>query len=170
MTNPSGVTMATFEVLEGQVYVLVKGSSVFGQVLSINPQSQISTKKVARLGDTNKSTSYQPAEHSFSLEVYSEKDPNELAMLLGGTTKPGSGGWAGTEQLRLNATVTAYDLKVDVYGSATGSGDVKQGTWHLIGCKPASMNVQIQAENPSTISINGECNDIYYAPAAGIGA
>lgn len=170
MTNPAGVTMPPFEVLEGQVYIVLKGTAVFGQVISINPQSQISTKKVARLGDTNKSTSYQPAEHSFSMEVYSEKDPNELAMLLGGTAKPSSGGWVGTEQLRLNATVAAYDLKIDVYNAATGSGDAKQGTWFLIGCKPASMNIQIQAENPGTVSINGECNDLYYTPAAGIGA
>lgn len=169
MANPSGVTMPAFEVLEGQVFILKKGSTVFGQVISINPQSQTPTKKIARLGDTNKSTSYSPTEHSLKLEIYAEKDPNEMGALLG-VAKPGSGGWVGTEQIRLNATIAAYDLTIDVYNAATGSGDVKQGTWTIDNFKPANFNIQIQAENAAQVSLDGECDDIYYVPVAGIGA
>lgn len=170
MASPSGVTMPTVEILEGSVYVLLKGTAVLGQVISVQPQSQVQSRKLARIGDTNKTTSYSPAEHSFNVEVYAERDPNEMAALLGGTAKPVSGGWVGTEQLRLNPTVAKFDLKIDVYNAATGSGDTKQGTWHIVGFKPTTLNPTIQADAVVTIQINGECDDIYYQPAAGIGA
>ncbi len=170
MSSPSGVTMPAIEILESSVYVLKKGTQVLGQVVSVQPQSQIQSRKLARIGDTNKTTSYSPAEHSFNVEVYAEKDPNEMAALLGGTQKPVSGGWVGTEQLRLNPTVAKFDMTMEVYGSATGSNDELQGTWHIKGFKPTTLNPSVQADANVTIQINGECDDIYYQPEAGIGA
>lgn len=168
MASPT--TVPAFQLQEGQVYVVKKSTSVIGQVVRINPQSQVQTRKVARLGDTTKKTSYQPTEHTVSLELYTEYDPAQLALLLGGTAKPGSGGWVGTEKLFLNPTIAAYNLLIEVYDAATDGADNLQGIWTLENFKPTSLNVNIQADNPSTITMNGEMDDLYYEPEAGVGA
>lgn len=170
MASPSPVTMPAFVVAEGQVFVLRKGSTVFGQVSRVNPRSNTPSRKIARLGDTNKATSLSPTENTVSMEIYHEKDPKELALLLGGTQKPASGGWVGSEQLALNATVTPFDLSVDVYDGATGTSDSLVGTWEIADFRPASMNVNIQADSASTITIDGEPSALTYEPAAGVGA
>lgn len=168
MASPT--TVPAFQLQEGQVYVVKKSTNVIGQVVRINPQSQVQTRKVARLGDTTKKTSYQPTEHTVSMELYTEYDPAQLAHLLGGTAKPGSGGWVGTEKLFLNPTITAYDLTIEVYDAATDGADNLVGAWTLDNFKPTSLNVNIQADNPSTITMNGEMDDLWYIPAAGVGA
>lgn len=168
MATPT--TVPTFELQEGQVFVVKKGTTVIGQATRINPQSQSQTRKIARLGDTSKKVSYQPTEHSASLEMYSEADPDQLAQILGGTVKPNSGGWVGTEKLFLNPSIAAYDLLIDVYDAATTGSNTKIGTWTLKTFKPTSINVNIQADNPTTITLNGEMEDLYYTPSAGVGA
>ena len=170
MASPSPVTMPAFQVTEGQVFILRKASTVLGQVSRVNPRSNTPSRKIARLGDTNKSTSLAPTEHTISVEIYHETDPSELAAILGGTAKPGSGGWVGTEQLFLNATVTPFDLSVDVYDGATGTSDSLVGTWEIADFRPASMNVNIQADSAATITIDGEPASIIFEPAAGVGA
>lgn len=168
MASPT--TVPAFEIQEGQVFIVKKGTTVIGQATRINPQSTAQTRKIARLGDTSKKVSYQPTEHSVSLELYSESDPDQMAALLGGTTKPSSGGWVGSEKLFLNPTIAAFDLLIDVYDAATDGSDNKIGTWTLDDFKPTSLNVNIQADNPATITMNGEMIDLYYTPAAGVGA
>lgn len=168
MASPT--TMPALQVQEGQLYVLRRGSTVIGQALRVQPQSNVPTRKVPRLGDTNKSTSYQPAEHSVSIEIYAERDPVALAQLLGGAVKPASGGWVGTEVLSLNPTVAAFDLFVDVYETATGTSDELAGTWTLENFKPSSLSVPVQADNVVTHTINGELDSLTYTPEAGYGA
>ena len=51
MASPSPITMPTFEVTQSSVYVVKKGSIVLGQVASANPQSNVPSRKLARLGD-----------------------------------------------------------------------------------------------------------------------
>lgn len=177
MSSPYGITMPTFEVTQSSVYVVKKyvdggaNDIVLGQVANANPQSNVPSRKLARLGDTNKHTTYQPAEHSMQLQMYSEFDPDQLAAVLGGTTKPVSGGWSGYEQLRLNPSVTAFDLVIEVYLSATGiSGtDVLQGQWTIDNFKPTTLNIPIGADSEVTYTLNGECDDIWYTPEAQIG-
>lgn len=170
MSNPSGVTMPTFEIVPSAQYVARKGASdVLGQVASINMTSNVPVEKVARVGDTSKSTSYKPAEHNGSIELYTEEDPDELAALLG-VTKPASGGWAGTEVIRLNPTIAAFDVFVDVYDGATGVSDTKVGQWTIDNFKPTSMNLTVGADSNVTITVNFECDDIFNEPEAGVGA
>jgi hypothetical protein len=57
-----------------------------------------------------------------------------------------------------------------VYDAATDGSDNKIGTWTLDDFKPTSLNVNIQADNPATITMNGEMIDLYYTPTAGVGA
>ena len=168
MASPT--TLPTLEYLEGQVAVLLKGSTVLGQVVSVSPQSQSATRKLARLGDTDKVTSYGPAEHSLSIELYAERDPDQLAALLGGSTKPGSGGWVGTEILHLNPTITAYNLTLDIYDAATSGTDNKIGSWTFAGFKPSSLSAPFSADNVANVTMNGECSSISYTPVAGYGA
>jgi hypothetical protein len=156
------------EVNEGSVFVLRKGSSVIGQAIRVQPKSTIPTKKIARIGDTTKKVSYQPTESSVAIEIYTEKDPDQLAQLLAGTTKPGGGGWAGTEKLFLNPTITAYDLLLDQYNAATGTSDTLVGTWTMKNFKPTSLDLNVQSDNPATLTINGEMEDFYLSPAAGL--
>ena len=170
MASPYGVTMPTFEVTESQVYVIKKSTTVLGQVVSIGPQSNIPTRKLPRIGDTNKKTSYGTVEHSVSMEIYSEFDPNEMAAILG-VDKPATGGWVGNEQIRLNPSITAYDLTVEVYTAATGEAtDELAGSWTLKEFKPTQLGIRVQADNAVTFTVNGECNDIYYTPDTGYGA
>ena len=168
MATPT--TMPALTYTEGQVYVLRKGTDVIGQALSVQLQSNIPTRKLARIGDTNKSTSYAPAEHTANIQMYSEFDPDQLAKMLGGTQKPTTGGWVGTETLYLNPSVAAYDLFVDVYDAATDGSDVLQGTWTISSFKPSSLSVPIQADNAIILTLNGECTALTYSPEAGIGA
>ena len=170
MASPSPITMPTFEVTQSSVYVVKKGSLVLGQVASANPQSNVPSRKLARLGDTNKHTTYQPAEHSMQLQMYSEFDPDQLAEILGGTIKPSTGGWAGTETLRLNPSIAAFDLTIDVYDAATGVSDTLQGAWTIDNFKPTTLNIPMGADSEITYTLNGECDDIYFSPDAGIGA
>lgn len=170
MANPSPVTMPTMEVNEGSVFILRKSTSVLGQVIRVQPKSTIPTKKVARIGDTTKKVSYQPTESSVSIEIYTEKDPDQLAILLAGTQKPGSGGWVGTEKLFLNPTITAYDLSLDQYDAATGTSDTLVGVWTLKNFKPTSLDLNVQSDNPATITINGEMEDFYLTPQDNVGA
>jgi hypothetical protein len=169
MSNPSGVTMATFEYVESSQYVILKGSVVLGQVQSASINSQINTRKIARIGDSSKSTAYDPVEHTGSFGVYSELDPDDLGRILG-VTKPGSGGWAGTEVLKLDNTIAAADYYLDVYDGATGTGDVKVGRWTLDNLKPSTLQMQVQAGNDTVLTINFSCDAITYTPTAGVGA
>jgi len=130
MASPSPAIMPTMELVESSVFIVRKGLLVLGQTIRVQPKSTIPTKKVARLGDTTKKVSYQPTESSVSLEIYTEKDPDQLALILGGATKPG-GGWVGTEKLFLNPTITAYDLLIDQYDAASGVTDALVGTWTM---------------------------------------
>ena len=168
MSTP--VTMPAFELQEGFLYVVKKGTDIIGQMLSIEMSSQVPSRKVPRLGDTNKKTTYGSTEYSARCELYSEKDPDQLAKLLGGTQKPASGGWVGTEQLAINPSITPYDLKVDVYDENTGSGDAVVGTYTIVNFKPTQLQFRVQADNPTTISMSGEPDSWYYSPAAGVGA
>ena len=59
MASPT--TLPTLQVQEGQLYVLRRGTSVIGQAVRVQPQSNVPTRKIPRLGDTNKATSYAPA-------------------------------------------------------------------------------------------------------------
>ena len=167
MASPSPVTMPAIELAEGSVFILKKGAVVIGQAINVRPKSSVPTKKVARIGDTNKNVSYQPAEHSVDIEIYTEFDPNQLAALLGGTAKPGSGGWVGTEILRLNPSIAAFDLTLEMYKTALGTSDALAGIWTMDDFKPTSLDLNVQSENASTITINGECADIFYEPEAG---
>lgn len=171
MANPFGVTMQAFEIVESAQAVVRKGASdVLGQVASISLNSNVPTRKVARVGDTSKSTSYQPTEHSGSIVIYTELDPDEFGALFG-VTKPASGGWAGTEVIRLNPTIAAFDVFIDIYDAATGvSGDDKVGIWTLDNFKPTSLQVQIESDTTMQITVNFECDDIFYEPEAGVGA
>jgi hypothetical protein len=172
MASPFGVSMPDFEVTESQVYVVKKDSTVLGQVVSIGPQSNVPTRKLPRIGDTNKKTSYGTAEHSVSLEIYSEYDPTEMALIMsGGAISRTTAGWLGTEQIRLNPSITAYDLIVEVYSSATGiTGDEFVGKWTLKEFKPSQLGIRVQADSAVTFTVNGECNDVYYTPDTGVGA
>ncbi len=168
MANPSPAagTFPTLELNESSVFVLRKGSAIVGQAIRVQPKSTIPTKKVARLGDTTKKVSYQPTESSVAIEIYTEKDPDQLALILAGTLKPG-GGWAGTEKLFLNPTITAYDLTVDQYNAASGTNDTLVGVWTMKNFKPTSLDLNVQSDNPATITINGEMEDFYLTPQTG---
>lgn len=169
MSNPAGVTMPTFEYVESSQYVLLKGTYVFGQVQSFSSNGQINTRKIARIGDTTKSTAYDPVENSGSFALYSELDPNDLGRILG-VTKPTSGGWAGTEVLKLDNTIAGATYYLDEYDGATGTGDVKVGRWTLTNLKPSSLQLQVQAGNDTVYTINWSCDAISYTPTAGVGA
>lgn len=168
MSTPT--TVPTLEIQEGFLYLVRKGTDVLGQMLSVEMSVQTPTRKLPRLGDTQKVVSYGASEFSFRCELYTEKDPDQLAKLLGGTQKPGSGGWAGTEMLKINAAIAVYDLLVDVYGTNTGDSDSKVGTWTIKNFKPTQLQIRIQSENASTISMSGEPTEWYLSPAAGVGA
>lgn len=168
MASPA--TLPTLDYLQGYVYVIRKGTNILGQMASINLQSNVPTQKIARIGDTDKSTTYAPAEHTVNLTMYSEKTAEQLALVLGGTAMPGTGGWVGTETLFLSPSATAYDLELDVYDAATSGTDTLQGTWTMSNFKPSSLSVPVQADGVVTLTINGECSSIVYAPEAGIGA
>lgn len=168
MSTP--ITMPTFELQEGFLYVVKKGSDVIGQMLSIEMSAQVPTRKVPRLGDTNKKTTYGATEFSARCELYSEQDPDQLAKLLAGTQKPNTGGWVGTEQLKINPSVGAYDLTVNVYDKNTGSDDALVGAYTIKNFKPTQLQFRVQADNPTTISMSGEPDEWYYIPAAGVGA
>ena len=170
MASPSPVTMPTLELVEGSVYVLKKATKVIGQAISVRPKASVPSKKVARIGDTNKKVSYQPAEHSVSIELFTEFDPDQLAALMGGTQKPASGGWAGTEKILLNPTIVAFDLILETYLTASGVSDVIQGIWTMKNFKPTSLDLNVQSESSSTITVSGEMDDLYYIPSSGIGA
>lgn len=161
--------MPNFEVLEGFLYVLKKGTTVIGQCSRVQANSQIPSRKVPRIGDTSKKIVRQPTEHTCNLEIYAERDPDQMGNLLG-VTKPTSGGWVGTEKLTLNPSISPYDLLVEVYDAATGTGDTLVGKWTMKNFVPTSLSLPIQADSVVTHAINGECDDIYYTPSAGTGA
>jgi len=167
MASPSLVTMPVMELTESSVFVVRKATKILGQTIRVQPKSTIPTKKVARLGDTTKKVSYQPTESSVSLEIYTEKDPDQLALILGGAVKPATGGWAGSEKLFLNPTILAYDLLIDQYDAASGVSDVLIGTWTMKNFKPTSLDLNLQSDNPATLTINGEMEDFYLTPNAG---
>ena len=174
MSTP--VALPEFQVREGFLYIARVGTAagdVLGQVASVRMQSNSPTRKIPRLGDTNKFTSYSPVEHNANIELYAEGDPIGLAKILNGDQKPPTGGWDGTELLYLNPANAAYTLYVDQYETNTGGTtppDLLEGTWELAGFKPASLQTQMQADSVVTITIAGECNSVIYKPQAGIGA
>lgn len=168
MSTPT--TMPAFELQEGYQYVMRKSSTVLGQMTSIDLQATIQSRKIPRLGDTAKKISYGAAEYTARLEMYTEADPDGIALLLGGTTKPVSGGWVGTEKLVLNPSVAPFDLLVDVYDANTGSGDSLVGTWTLKNFKPTQVQFRVQADNASTFSISSDLTEWYLTPADGVGA
>lgn len=165
----SPVTLPTFELTDGQVAIVKKGNSVIGQAARINPQQQSPTSKHARLGSTLKKTLYQPVDTTVSFEMYTEHTLTQLALILGGDTKPLSGGWDGDEQLTLNPTIEPYDMAIEVYDVAA-AGAVLQYTYWLIDFKPNSLNISFQADGVSMCTCNGECVEGYITPASGLGA
>ena len=169
MTNPLGVTMAAFELTSSPQYVVKIGSTVVGQGNNFNLTSNVPVSKVARIGDTAKSTSRKPVENSWSIDLYAEEDFNELGLILG-DTKP-SGGWSGTEAITLDPTMAAYTLEVEVYDGANGATDALVGTYTLTNAVTTGVNFTIGSDDDAvTISVSGECDSWDLTPESGVGA
>lgn len=166
MSKPGAVTMAPLAVMEGMVYVVSKGAEVLGQVTSINPASNVPTRKVSRLGDTDKATSYSPAEHTVGMEILSSYDARDLALIMGVTPPAAGAAWAAPfGPIFLNPATAAFDLTIDAYSANTGTaGDDLIGTWTLHNFKPTQLGATITADNPVSINCSGECDGIQYAP------
>src|SRR5262249_11823436 len=145
-----------------------KSTHYFGQVAKIELDATVPTKKVARVGDTSKKTSYQPTEATGSFDLYSEYDPDETALLLG-VAKPGSGGWVGTEVIQLVPSIAAYDIVIEVYTDNSSSA-TKVGAYTITNFKPTGWKLPIGADSDITGAFTFSCDYWAYTPAAGVGA
>jgi len=56
---------------------------------------------------------------------------------------------------------------IDQYDAASGVSDVLIGTWTMKNFKPTSLDLNLQSDNPATLTINGEMEDFYLTPNAG---
>ena len=160
-------TLPAFELMDGQVAVLKKGTDMIGQAARVNPQAQSATSKHARLGSSSKKTRYDAVESRVSVEFYTEHTLQQLGEMLG-TSFPASGGWVGTEKIQLNSTLSAYDLTIEVYNdNVTGT---LEWTLTMKNFKPATFSIQFQADNVSMATLDGECDEFYIEPEAALGA
>lgn len=161
-------SLPAFELLQGQTAVLKKGSVIIGQAMSVSPQAQTNTNKHSRIGDFRQKTSYSASNNTVQVQFYAEHDPAQLGAFLG-VDKPGTGGWVGTEELRLNTTLPGYDLTIEIYDENSGDA-VLEGIWTLENFKPNQMGFNVEADNVTMFNLSGDVDDIYLIPEAGLGA
>lgn len=163
MSSPSGITMPDFDLINSAACIVKVGSTVFGQVRQITPRATTETEKVARVGDTAKSTVYKGVESSLALEVFAQKTLAEVALLLG-VERPTPGGWTGTEVIKLDPTIAPFDVTIEVYDAATGSGDTLQGVLTVKNFKPTTWEFPIGADSNLVHTLDGECDSFEYVP------
>ena len=169
MASPSPVTMPAFQLTSSPQYVVKIASTVVGQGNNFQLTSTVPVSKVARIGDTTKSTSRKPVENSWSIDLYNSEDFSELGLILG-FTMPGSG-WSGTESITLDPTASAYTLTLEVYDGATGVSDTLLGTYTLTNAVTTGLTLTIGADDDaSTAQMTGECDSWDLTPVSGVGA
>ena len=154
-------TLSDLVVKESYVFVLKKGSNVLGQIRSVQPQAQGTVRQHARIGDVNQKSTAGPNQNTVTIEVYVDDNLYDLARVLG--IEPPGGGWTGSETIKLNPSVTAYDLTIEQYDVNDSTGTLK-AVWTLKGCTPSQFSPDITADSEVTAQIQVTCEDIYVTP------
>lgn len=162
MSNPTGITMAALQLLNSSACVLKKGSTVLGQTQGVTPRATIPTEKVGRIGDTAKSTSYKPGEFSVQIRMWSDYTFNDLAEMLGVTTPVDS-----ESIIKLDPTIAAFDLTLEIYDGATGVADELKGTLTITNFKPTTWELPIDPDANPVHTLDGECDEWHLVPETG---
>ena len=139
--------------------------TAIGQARKIDPDKTSDATDHARIGDPNKKTIYGAATTKVTLEIYLEKDLFTLARVFG--TKPTSGSWAGTEELKPVPT-TISDLKLVTYtGDTTSATDLFSTYINEFSCADFKLPFDASSSDPLIATVNGAARDIYIIPIAG---
>lgn len=130
--------------------------NVLGQVQDINPQSQVNTTDVNRLGDPNTHTVTGTKTSSVSINVFAKQNLEPLADFLNYDELPNPG---VPVQLRVDAP--AKDLEILKF-DGTGSDAVLISKQRLIGYRPTQLSTAMAPNNQEIYAISGSLVDWYY--------
>jgi len=139
--------------------------TLLDQARAITPNSTSDERNYARIGDASTLTVGGQVTTSVTLQVYMDNNLEEVARVLG--IKRPSGGWIGTETIRLDPTRVS-DLKIESYDGVDVGADLLY-TEMIYGFRPTGFSVPEEAEGDVRIAeINGSCSAYYIIPKAGL--
>lgn len=153
-----------------KVHIVVKsGSTVLGQIRSFTLDETISVSEEDRISDNTTYRSRDDKDVNLSFVVYIQNSMKEWAIFMGGSTLPGSGGWLGSEVLKLDTASAVQNFTLELYDVTTGSGAV-QGIWTVTGWNAISQSIPVGGAGSTVATINGTATACTYTPSAGVGA
>lgn len=129
------------------------------------PSARADEKTYDRIGDENQLTVAGQVKTEVTLQMYLEDDLEEVAHLLG-FVRPG-GGWAGTENIKLDPT-KIIDLKLESYDGVT-VGSALLFTEYINEFRPMNFSIPEDASGDVRIAeLSGSCVAYYIVPEAGV--
>lgn len=128
------------------------------------PSSTAEEKTYNRIGDLNSLTLGGQVKTDVTLQVYVDDHLDEVGRVLG-YIKPG-GGWAGTENIKLDPTKVG-DLKIESY-NGTDVGSALLFTEYINQFRPLNFSIPEDADGDVRIAeLSGSCVAYYIIPVAG---
>lgn len=129
------------------------------------PSSKADEKTYDRIGDENQTTVAGQVKTDVTLQVYVDDNLDEVARVLG-FVRPG-GGWAGTENIKLDPTKVS-DLKLVSFNGVT-VGSTEVFTEYINSFRPMNFSIPEDASGDVRIAeLSGSCTAYYIIPATGI--
>lgn len=149
-------------------YVMIVDGLVMGQVRSFNINETINTATENRISDTTLFKTREDKDSRITIELYMQDNMREFAAVMGGETLPATGGWLGTEVIKLDPDSSGITVQIEVYDSIA-DGNL-QGTYTLLNFNATSNSIPVgNVEGSVVATIEAACDDISYAPEAGVG-
>ena len=130
-----------------------------------SPEQAADEKVYNRLGDINKLKVVEQVETNLSLSVYLDDNIEELARILG-TVRP-VGGWAGTEEIKLD-TAKVADLKIVNFDGVTTAANILF-VEYINRFRPMRLAPPLDADGDVRIvELSGSATTYYIIPEAGV--
>lgn len=149
------------------VHMKIPGESAWtliDQGRVITPSSEAQMDEYRRIGDINVLQVPGSKTTNVNLELYVEGDLKELGHALG-FVRPG-GGWAGTENIKLDPT-KIIDFKIENYDGITTSASLLN-TEYVNKFRPGSLEMTLDSGGDVRIAtIGGVADDYYIIPTTG---
>lgn len=156
------LALPSFEGPYPQYYSIITksdGTTVMGQVRSIDLADKINSDQVGRVGSSTKKTLRKTKETTAKMDIWTDLDLAEVAVALGASATPTAG-----QTLKLDPTVAEQTLLVKNYDGESASATLKS-TIYLYGYVPTSLSLKLDEDGEQVASIEGTLMDLYWVVA-----
>jgi len=138
------------------IMTLANGTTVLGQVKSVEASDKVDTTKAARVGSSTKKTLRKSKESTVKVSLWIDySDMDELARVLGATSTPTTG-----TTVKLDTSVAAQTFLVKTYDGESIASTLLS-TRYLYAFVPTELSYKLDSEGEQVADISGDTQDLY---------